>query len=291
MKRILKEPLLHFLLIGGLLFGAYAWSHRGAGGSRAAQPVRVAEAEVRGLRENWSRQSRREPTREELRGLVINLVKEELLAREARVMGLDQNDLIIRRRLAQKLEVQMRDTSRLAEPSEEDLRKFYATHRERFQTEPRITFAQIAFSPQQRRDAAADAKAALAKLASGGTNAVELGDRLAGEAVIRDVDLHTVAGKFGTKFAGAVFALPPGAWNGPIESGLGWHLVRVTELKPGQQREFGEAKAQVIEQWRDQREREDTDKYFASLFKKCEVVLDESVKPLVGALWEKEPVK
>lgn len=282
--KFLKEPLLHFVVLGALLFGAYAWMNRGAVSSRESRQVRVGEGDVRWLVETWSRQWQRQPTREELRGLVTDFLKEELLAREARAMGLDENDTIVRRRLAQKVQFLVEDTSRLAEPTDDDLRKFYAAHPERFQTDARISFTQVFFSREKRKDAAADAKAALVELARGGVNAVELGDALLMDAELHDADPLAVSGQFGREFSDSVFALKPGAWSGPIVSGYGLHLVRVSELKPGRQREFAEVKAPVLERWREQRQREDNEKYFASLLKKYDVVLDESVKPLVGQL-------
>jgi hypothetical protein len=101
--RMLREPLLHFLLIGGLLFATYSWLRRGACDDTAPAGVRITASEVAWLKETWSRQWQREPTREELRGLATEFLKEELLAREARAMRLDENDTIVRRRLAQKV--------------------------------------------------------------------------------------------------------------------------------------------------------------------------------------------
>ena len=199
-------------------------------------------------------------------------------------MGLDESDTVVRRRLAQKVEFLVQDTSRLAEPTEDDLRKFYAAHAERFQTEARVSFTQVFFSREKRKDAAADAKAALAELARRGANAAELGDRLLVEAELRDADTQAVTSQFGRAFADSVFALKPGAWSGPIESGYGLHLVRVSEFSPGRQREFGEVKAQVLERWRDQRQGADNEKYFTGLLKKYDVVPDESVKLLIGPL-------
>ena len=284
MKRLLKEPLLHFLLLGALLFGAYAWLNRGGGDLGPARQVRIGEGDVKWLAETWSRQWQRQPTREELSGLVTAFLKEELLAREARAMGLDENDTVVRRRLAQKMEFLVQDTSRLAEPAEDVLRSFHAAHAELFQADGRVSFTHVFFSPDQRKDAAADARAALAALARGGANAAQLGDRMLLEAELRDADTQAVASQFGREFANAVFALKPGAWSGPLESGYGLHLVRVSELKPGARRDFAEVKPQVLDRWHEQHQRENSEKYFAGLLKKYDVVLDDAVKPLVGPL-------
>ena len=286
MKSWLKEPLLHFLIAGGVLFGAYAWLNPAARNTDTGpRQVRIGAGEVRWLTETWVRQWHREPTPEELRGLVMNLLKEELLSREAREMRLDENDTIVRRRLAQKLEFLLHDTVRLAEPTEDDLRRFYEAYPDRFRTEARASFTQVYFSRERRKDAAMDATATLARLSSAtpaGTE--EMGDRLLIEAEFRDADEQAVASAFGPDFARAVFALPRGAWQGPIESGYGLHLVRVANAEPARRREFAEVRAQVLERWGEQQQRESEERYLARLMEKYHVVIDESVKSFVGPL-------
>ena len=195
-----------------------------------------------------------------------------------------QNDLIIRRRLAQKVEFIVKDTSRLATPTDDDLRRVYEANKKSFQTPARVSFTHVFFNPETRRDAAADAKAALAALSSGTVTIGNIGDPFPLDAEVRDDILQTVAEHFGGQFAGAVFALTPGAWHGPIASSFGLHLVRVTEVKPARQREFSEVEPQVRERWRDEQQREASEQYFASLLKKYGVVVDDSVKPLIGPL-------
>jgi hypothetical protein len=286
MKRLFKEPLLHFLVLGALVFAVYAWLNRSSPDNKStAGTVRITSNEIAWLKETWSRQWQREPSRDELRGLVTDFLKEELLAREARTLGLDQDDTIVRRRLAQKLEFLVQDTSRLADPTEEDLRRFYEANPERFQTDAHISFTHVFFSREKRAAASAEAKAALSDLARG-ANPADFGDRLLVDSEIVDADMQSVAGQFGREFADALFALKPGAWTGPIESGYGLHLVRVSEVKPAKRREFSEVKIQVLEYWRQQRQRSDNEKYFASLLKKYNVVVDDSVKPLIGSLDE-----
>jgi hypothetical protein len=286
--KFLKEPLLHFLIGGVLLFGAYAWLHRGVRGKTevGSRTVRVTGNEVVWLRETWSRQWQREPTVEEMRGLVTDLLREELLAREAQAMGLGENDTIVRRRLAQKLTFLIEDTSRLMEPTESDLRKFFEAHPERFRNDARISFTQIYFSRERRTDATADAKAVLDELSREDANSdtSKLGDRLLIAAEFRDSDWQAVTGAFGSDFAEALFALHPGKWSGPIVSGYGLHLVRVSELKPAKQPNFADVRAQVLERWREQRRLDENEKYFAALLKKYEIVVDENLRPLLGPL-------
>ena len=286
--KLLKEPLLHFLVLGATLFGAYAWQNRGTGEKNPVVQVRIGAGDVQWLKETWARQWQREPTREELRGLATEFLKEELLAREARALGLDENDTVVRRRLAQKLEFLIQDTSRLAEPTDDDLQRFYESNPDRFSDAARVSFTHVFFNRDRRADAEADAKAAMEKLshADAPASAADMGDRLLIDTEFHDADEQIVSGQFGRDFARAVFALKPGRWQGPIASGYGLHLVRISELKPARKREFSEVRAQVLELWRDQRQREDNEKYFAGLLRKYDVVIDEGVKPLVGSLFE-----
>ena len=286
MKGWLREPLLHFLVVGAFLFGAYAWLNPPAPDSGAAsRQVRIGAGEVRWLAEMWERQWNRPPTPEEMRGLVSNLLKEELLAREAKELRLDENDTIVRRRLAQKLEFLIQDTARLADPAEDELRRLYESSAEAYLTEPRVSFVQVYFGPDRRKDAAKDARDALARLANASdADPAKMGDRLLVDAQFRDVTQQAVAGAFGPEFARALFALAPGAWHGPLTSGYGLHLVRVASVESAQRRPFAEVRAQVVERWREQKQRESEAQFYERLRKKYDVVIDEEVKGAVGAL-------
>ncbi len=287
--RWFRDPLLHFLAGGALLFAVYAWLNPAAPGSDAAsRQVRIGVGEVKWLATTWQRQWGREPTREELRGLVSNLLKEELLSREAREMRLDENDTIVRRRLAQKLEFVLQDTARLSEPGEEALQRVYEASPEAFLTRPLVSFTQIYFRSERRSDAAA----ALPKLVKASpADAARMGDRLPVDAEFRDADGQAVAAAFGPQFARAVFELQPGAWHGPLESGYGLHLVRVAAAQPARPRDFAEVRPMVLERWREQRLREAEASFYERLMSKYEVLLDDSVKALVGEPLTLAPAK
>jgi hypothetical protein len=275
--RWLREPLLHFALGGALLFAAYALLDRPAPASDAQ--VRIGAGEMKWLATTWQRQWGREPTPGELRVLVSNLVKEDLLAREAREMRLDQNDTIVRRRLAQKLEFVLQDTARLVEPSAQELRRFYEATPDAFLTAPRVSFTQIYFRSERRSAAAA----ALPKLVGAApAEAARLGDRLQVDAEFRDAEPQAVAAAFGPDFARAVFKLPPGDWHGPLESGYGVHLVRVAAAQPAQRRDFEEVRPLVLERWREQQQRVAEARFFERLMAKYEVLIDDNVKAAIG---------
>src|SRR5262249_48343258 len=160
-------------------------------------------------------------------------LKEELLAREARELGLDKDDAVVRRRLAQKMTFLIEDTSGVAEPSEQELRQFYEAHLQEFRREARVSFTQVFFDGA-RAGAEADARQTLVRLADASDAAlvVDAGDQLLIEPEVTDADEESVAAQFGRDFASAVFALTPDAWHGPIQSAYGLHLVRVSAIRP-----------------------------------------------------------
>ncbi len=291
----LKEPLVHFLLAGGVLFGAYAWMNRDSENPNADRTpsLQVSAGDIEWLTQNWTTQWRRQPTPEELRGLVTDYADELLLAREARALGLEDNDVIVRRRLAQKLTFLIEDTARRAEPSDAELQQFFTAHAERFRRDARISFEQVYFSPQQRANAKSDAIATLGRLRGEGELATAtLGDRLLLEANFRDETEQSVSAAFGGGFARAIFALEPGVWSGPIESGYGLHLVLVSTRQEGRLPPFAEQRERVVEEWRREQERKAKALYLAELRKKYRLVVDDAVKPLmtpVAAATSRQP--
>jgi hypothetical protein len=123
--KLIKEPLLHFALVGALLFITYGLVQGYRSLETTGEPVEIGGGELRWLTETFKNQWQRLPDDQELRGLASNLIEEELLAREAYVLGLDKDDTIVRRRLAQKLLFLIEDSSRFTEPSETELRALY----------------------------------------------------------------------------------------------------------------------------------------------------------------------
>jgi len=274
MKRWVSEPLLHFLVAGALLFAAYAWLNR-----ESADPqrtVRVSVAEVNWLKETWARQWQRPPTEEELRGLVTDYLKETLLAREATEMGLDENDTVIRRRLAQKMEFLVQDTARLGEPGEAALRRFYDANRAHYRAPARVSFTQIFFRTES------DAKQGLARLA--GSSPDEIGDPSMLERDHAEADVQAVTSQFGDAFSREVFRLAAGPWQGPVASAYGFHLVRVSARQAAQPLSYEAVRAQVLEDWQREEQAKAGQRFLAGLLKKYDVVVDDSVKQLVGPL-------
>jgi hypothetical protein len=236
---------------------------------------------VQWLKETWSRQWNREPNERELRGLVTDYVKESLLEREARELALDVNDTIVRRRLAQKLEFLIQDTSRALDPPEDELRRAYDADRERYQNPDQISFTQIFFTTA---DGAREAREQLDT-----TDPDELGDRSLLERDYRATDLQTVVSVFGERFAQRAFELEAGRWSDPIESAYGFHLVLIRERVVAQPRTFDDVRDRVLEEWHRLQESEARARYFNLLLTKYDVVVDDEIAPLIGPLAESSP--
>jgi hypothetical protein len=250
--RLFREPLFHFILIGAAIFAAYAWFNRGDENIETdAHTIHVRQEDVAWIKDIWSRQWHRDPTQEELHGLVADYLREELLAREAHEMKLDDNDLVLRHRLAQKLTFLIEDAVQVAEPSDQELRAIYVAHPENFQSSARITFSQIYFNPDTRGDAAADAAKALANLRENSNSDAtkELGDPLLVDSDYSNSDIQTVSAVFGPEFTQTISALKPGNWSGPIRSGFGQHLVKVMDFQAPQALSFEDAHAKLLNEW------------------------------------------
>ena len=290
--KLLREPLLHFLLAGAILFGGYSWLNQGTPTSQEQDPVRIGEGEVRWVRETFAGQWRRDPTPDELKDLLATLVNEELLAREARALGLDQQDTVVRQRLAQKLSFLVEDTTRIANPDEDQLRAFHRDHADRYGTAPRLSFRHVFFSPERRPHAAADASAALTLLASAsGNERLPEGDPLPLEGAFTSIDLQALSSLFGPDFARSVFALPVGSWSGPVWSAYGPHLVLVSDRAQGEPRRYEDMRNAVLEDWRKAKERETKDAYLDKLRDKYGVVVEDSARSFMAGTLDRQAVR
>jgi hypothetical protein len=233
--RWLREPLVHFLAIGVALFALNALLSGGDPAAEADRRVEVTEAEVRWLRDNWQSRWQRPPTQAELRGLVDDYVRRDILYREALAMGLDRDDEVIRRRMVQKIEFLTNDLATQVQPTEVQLQAYFQQNLDRYRIPQRRSFAHVYFNFDQRGDAAVgDAERLLARLRSAAPDAVrpaELGDRFMLQHEYRLQREQDVQRIFGQRFAAALFALEPGVWQGPIASGYGLHLAYVMDVE------------------------------------------------------------
>ena len=250
-RRFWREPLTRFFAAGAGLFLLYALV-----GNRAPTDDRhivIDRYELETLAALWQAQWRRPPTRDELSRLVVDRVREEVLYREALALDLDENDVLVRRRLAEKLEMALNDVAATAEPSDDDLRLYFESHADRYVEPPGLTLIHRFFSRDRRGGSAeADARAALEALVAGGT--VD-DDSFHAAKTLELQDADRLERIFGTEFRDAVVdhaARPRSrhAWFGPVPSAFGAHLVRVDAYTEGRRRTLDEIRETVLDDWR-----------------------------------------
>ncbi len=274
MTNLFKEPLVHFLIVGALLFAAYSWLNPGSGAANE-RVIEITPGTVQRLQDAWTRQWRRPPTQQELDGLIEDHIREEVLYREAIALGLERDDTIIRRRLAQKMEFLSEDLGTLVEPGDGELREFFAARQADFAEPARVSFTHIYFSPDQRgAAAAADAELVLAELqAANVIDAGERGDRFLMQLRYDALTERDATQLFGSKFAERLFELPVGGWQGPVESGFGWHLVRITDRIAPRMPEFDVVRDEVRREFDYERQREVRAATYEALRARYEIVL------------------
>lgn len=247
LKALLREPMVQFLAAGAGLFLLFQW---GGPPDGEAGRITVSASQIEHLTVGFTRVRQRPPTESELQGLIDDHVREEIAAREARRLGLDRDDTLIRRRLRQKLEFLVEDDGQTASPSDGELQAWLDAHPDAFRREPDVAFRHVLVSRAQRgRAAETETQALLARLTALGPGAdiAGLGDPL--RLLPDEVELtprRDVAGLFGETFADRVLGLPPGRWAGPVESGYGVHLVLVTHRAPGRLPALTEVREQVV---------------------------------------------
>lgn len=267
MERLLKEPLVHFLLLGGVVFALFALT-RDPAEAAPRDAIVITAGQVRQLAMVFEKTWQRPPTPTELENLIEARIREEVFYREALAAGLDKDDSIIRRRMKQKLEFMLEDIAGQVTPTEQELQAFLAAHAARFRSEPTFSFRQVYFSPDGRRDAAEDALQLLTRLKQQGADAdtSSLGDRLLMVApAFRDAPQREVARTFGREFAAGLVEMPTGEWSGPIRSGFGFHLVLLSSRTDGEVAKLGEVRDAVAREWSVVRRREMNEELYRKL--------------------------
>jgi len=271
-RRLLREPLLHFLLIGAALFLLYGALNRG--GSDAPREIVISEARVAAIAENFATVWMRPPTADELKGLVDDYVAEEVYYREAIAMGLDRDDTVIRRRLRQKMEFLSEGIADSVEPTDAQLQLFLEQNAGKFARPAELTFWQVYLSPERRGDRArADAEKLLTALQADrvAMDPAELGDPTLLPATMEAASPQAIANAFGEEFAQQVDEVPLGQWSGPIESGFGLHLVRIDARVAAKAPTLGEIRPIVLREWQAGQRHRQNQSFLAALRDKYEV--------------------
>jgi peptidyl-prolyl cis-trans isomerase C len=279
LRRWLREPLLQFLLIGLALFVVYDTLHPTADAKSEPNRIVLTPDDFEQLGVTWLAQGRPPPDPEQMQNLVELKVREEVLYREALALGLDKDDEIVKRRLAQKMDFLAEGASVNNDPPADTLRLWFRDNQQRFSLPARVSFRHLYFSPDQRgehsREDAVRVMAQLAGKPGYWEGAAALGDPFMDQDYYGDRSVEDLAKLFGLNFAQDIAGLKPGAWQGPVESGYGWHLVFIDTFVPGRVPAFEEIEPEIKAEWIEEQRLEAKRKAYETMRARYQVVLPE----------------
>jgi len=281
LQAVIREPLIHFLLLGAAIYGLYALAGPDVEKGSDNRIV-VSAGEIDWLRTSWVKRWNRPPTPEEQAGLNKEHIRQTIFYREALAMGLDADDLIIRRRLSQKLEFLVQDLAASVAPTEEELQSFFRESSSNYVLPTLFTFTHVFVDPDKREDETlAEAErigAELRALDPPTEGASELGDSFMLQSYYPERDELEISKLFGAEFARTVSGLEPGSWQGPILSGYGVHWVYVESTTPAELPEFADVRDRVVQDWEDARREEVNEEYYEALLARYEIVIEDDVE-------------
>lgn len=264
--RYFKDPLILFLAFGLAIFFAQRVFSPGADGDYL---IEVTSGQQARIFDQWQAQMGRPPTAQEANGLIEQWIREEIFYREARKLGLDDNDTIIRRRLAQKLTFLNEDLANAEAPTEAELAEFFQANLKEYLVPERFSFEHRYYSSDRRENAEADARAALA--GSG-----DPGDPFILQKSYAQRSAREIGDLFGRQFAEALAGFDrdqPERWQGPIPSAYGWHLVRLTSTEDSREPLLSEVMDAVQRDFLQERRRTANDDFYQNLKSRYEIVL------------------
>ena len=284
LRRLIREPLFHFLLLGAVIFCLAGPVRNASIGAR--EKIVVTQSEMESMVVGFSRTWMRPPTQGEMQGLVDDYVREEVLYREARAMGLDQDDVIVRRRMRQKFEFLAEGLATRRSPTEQELEAYLQQHLDRFHEEPSFSFEHIFLSREKHgASAEAEVKALLAELGGKNKDTIDIekrGDTFLLPSRFEKTSAAETARLFGENFATQLATIEPGKWAGPIESSYGLHLVRVDARVPGAASPLANVRDSVLRDLLNDRRKQELDAQYSRLRSRYTVVVEPPEVPKVA---------
>jgi parvulin-like peptidyl-prolyl isomerase len=259
MKRLFTEPLFQFLILGALLFMSVSFVQKQR--DNDSREITIDNDRVNLIIENYAGQTGQLPTKQQLDALIDDYIKEEISYREAKKMGLDKDDEIIRRRLSQKYEFLHSDLEATGDPTEEQLKTFYKNNPSLFSSDTTVSFSHVYFSTDNSSDDAARQRAlqVLHELQNSNVqHAPERGDHFPLQYDYTDQSLLDIKQNFGDKpIADSLFHSATNTWIGPVQSGYGWHLLFISKRINSKLLPYESVKADVQAKYTDaEKERE-----------------------------------
>lgn len=278
-RGLFREPLLHFLIAGGLLFALGTLFNRSTTTGTNGTQIKVSEPEIQRLNDVFARQWGHAPDSSQMKNMIDDYIREEVLYREALATGLDKDDTIIRRRLVEKMEFLSQELASTP-PSEEDLQKYFQQNREKFRSPEQAAFSHIYFSISKRASSSEeDARRVLASLSSGAifsASVSSLGDSFMLQSEYPLQTQQQVKELFGEEFARKLFLVDSDSWAGPIRSGYGFHLVHISQKLPSRIPELAEVRNQVLTDFQNRRLQIASQTFYDRVRKRYQVEVDKA---------------
>lgn len=273
LRKFIREPLVHFVILGVVIFVCYGLF---SNGNTDSGNIVITKGEITSLRNGFIRTWQRQPTDEELDGLIRERVKQEVYSREATALGLDKDDLIIQRRLQQKIDFIVNDNIEQIQPTDSILTDFLAKHPDRFKVEQQFTFRQVFLDPDKHgKSIEKDAVKILAALNKGYADFQKVGDITLLPPELSNVRATEVSNQFGDEFTLQLTKLPIGKWVGPVKSTYGLHLVQVSKHIDDGIPAFADIREAVSREWDNDRTQEANKKFYQELLKNYKVTIED----------------
>jgi len=272
MKKLLKEPFFHFILIGAAMFLLYGLVNEK---TDSKNTIIINDFDVSSLISKWEMQWKRPPTEQELQNLINLNIKQEVFYQEALQMNLDHNDEIIKRRLAQKMQFLSNDIAAMMEPSDEILEEYFQKNSDKYLIPYSYSLYQITFSPDKRTDNFRDAEEILKQFPNASFEEMDgKGDALPFSYYFTDINADELGLQLGSKFSEALQNAATEKWVGPIPSGFGYHLVFITNKTEPQLPSFESVKKAVLRDFEYDNQKEIDEAIYQELKKKYEIEID-----------------
>ncbi|MBC2838859.1 peptidyl-prolyl cis-trans isomerase [Robiginitalea sp. SC105] len=277
MKKLLKEPLVHFLLIGLGIFLLYSVI---SSDKDSRDEIVISDSDLRHMQEIYKLTWQREPTEEELVGIVSSAIREEILYREALKMNLDHDDEVVKRRLAQKMDFLSNDISAIInDPSENDLREYYQANADKYRLPARYTLRQVAFTFDNHSDPRKQAEKVLGQIQAGQVDPVNAGDALSLPGRFTGIYADRLQHELGGDFSEAISGLPAQKWAGPVRSGYGWHLIYIEEKEAPRLPGLEEVRGDLERDYAYEKERESQQRIYEQLRNGYDIELQANLSP------------
>jgi len=273
MTKILKEPLLHFMILGSALFGLFSIANNQGPSDKT---IVVTEGKLKQLHALFEKTWQRSPSEAEQVALLNEYIREEVLYREGLDRGLDEDDTVIKRRIRQKFEYFLEGISEQSDPSDDALTAYMQEHKAVFTKPSAYSFRQVYVNPQTH---GTNTSVIIEKLKGALTkqdmDASQLGDHTLLQHANGQLDEQKITLAFGGKFLTQLSALEPGQWQGPLESTYGLHMVIIDQQTDGTLPALDEIRDKVRIEWENSVRENARDIYFTTLESEYEIILPE----------------